>query len=196
MPTDFLKLPFSFEESYLLSDLHFCLDFTWKSHFNISDYSGDWKIIALRSPTGAFSDINTHSQRSYSDTELMIHCKYFRHITDLLECEKEAVRLMSLAAGSTIKSHKDNALSYMDGDFRLHIPIQTEPEVKFYFNDSPIHMGLGETWYGDFGQVHRIEHTGSKARIHLVIDCVRNNWSDKVLLKRVLILNSMLRKNV
>lgn len=69
----------------------------------------------------------------------------------MLNCDQESVRLMSLSPGSIIKEHIDQKLSYMDGDCRIHIPIITENEVIFYFNQQAIRMQVGEAWYGDLG---------------------------------------------
>lgn len=42
------------------------------------------------------------------------------------------MRLLSLAPGSYIREHTDNALVYEDGEMRIHIPVQTNPEVEYY----------------------------------------------------------------
>ncbi|MCB0648977.1 MAG: aspartyl/asparaginyl beta-hydroxylase domain-containing protein [Saprospiraceae bacterium] len=180
MAIDFLKLPFEFDEQLLLRDLDICQEYVWKDHFNTSDYVGEWKIIALRSTTGESVEITASPAQDYKDTELLSACSYFKKAIDTLECEKESVRLMSLAAGSLIKEHTDNMLTYLEGNFRIHIPIRTEPEVTFFFNKVPVNMKVGEMWYGDFSMPHSIEHLGKFPRVHLVIDCLRNDWSDQL----------------
>jgi len=37
-------------------------------------------------------------------------------------------------------------------------------------------MGPGEAWYLNFDLVHRVENNGAEERVHLVIDCVVNDW--------------------
>ena len=179
MATNFLKLPFEFDAQLLQADLSNCQNYIWRDHFNTSDYEGEWKIIALRSISGKSQEI-TASSGDYKDTELMESCHYFREVIDTLQCQKESIRLMSLAPGSLIKPHRDNLLSYLEGFFRIHVPVTTEPEVMFFFDEQSVQMKAGEMWYGDFGVLHSISHGGTRPRVHLVIDCLRNEWSDQL----------------
>jgi len=41
-------------------------------------------------------------------------------------------------------------------------------------------MAMGECWYGNFNVIHRVEHNGKHPRIHLVIDGLRNEWTDDI----------------
>ena len=41
-------------------------------------------------------------------------------------------------------------------------------------------MKVGECWYADFNLPHYVSNYGDTGRIHLVIDCLRNDWSDKL----------------
>lgn len=177
-PNDFLRLPYLFDGEKLDRDLALCLSREWKEHFNPADYAGDWKIIALRSENGREDAITANDRARYQDTELLARCGYFTEILDGLACEKQSVRLMRLNPGSRIKEHRDHGLSYPDGVFRLHIPIRTNEGVAFYVNARSVPMRRGECWYADFDLPHRVENLGAEPRIHLVIDCLRNEWTD------------------
>ncbi len=37
-------------------------------------------------------------------------------------------------------------------------------------------MGEGEAWYLDLNLRHTVRNRGDETRIHLVIDCVVNDW--------------------
>lgn len=180
MPNSFLKVPFSFSEASLLADFQICESFQFTPHFNTRDYSGDWTSISLRSPSGEVSNIVAHaaSWKEYKDTPLLKACPFFSEIIDSFRCKKEAIRLLKLAPGSKIKEHTDYNLSYADGLFRIHIPIQTNSEVYFYIDKKRVVMEVGSCWYGDFNLPHRVENLGETDRVHLVMDCVRNDWSD------------------
>ena len=39
-------------------------------------------------------------------------------------------------------------------------------------------MKTGECWYANFNLPHFVSNEGDDDRIHLVIDCLRNDWSD------------------
>lgn len=176
----FLKLPFSYALNLLLTDLKICESETWVDHFNKNDYQGDWTIISLRSPGGNTDTIYTHGNEQYVNTPLLQSCPYFSQIIQAFLCEKQAIRLMKLFPGSEIKAHRDSECGYEDGVFRIHIPLITQPEVLFYFDGHPLHMGVGECWYGNFNALHRIVHGGTIPRVHLVMDCLRNAWSDEL----------------
>jgi len=170
----------TFDTRLLEADLAIALEQNWHNHYNASDYSGDWKIIALRSENGNESSITAKDSNNYQDTELLSHCLYFKQILEGFQCEKQAVRLMQLAPQSKIKTHRDYSLGYADGIFRIHIPIRTNSGVSFVVDGHHIPMKEGECWYANFNLPHSVENMGELSRIHLVIDCIRNAWSDDV----------------
>jgi hypothetical protein len=59
---------------------------------------------------------------------------------------------------------------------RLHIPVFTNKDVWFYIDDVAIQMKEGECWYMNANLRHRVSNNGSTDRIHLVIDCIVNDW--------------------
>ena len=182
MKTAFFKLPFHFSEEKLLNDLEICKSYNFTSHFNKNDYSGDWTSIALRSQNGEMDNIFAlpQGEKKYKDTVLLEKCVYFREIVDSFECEKESIRLLNLKPGSVIKEHTDYNLGYEDGVFRIHIPIATNEGVHFFINSEEVKMLPSECWYGNFNLLHSVRNEGKTDRIHLVMDCIRNDWSDKL----------------
>ena len=179
MNNDFFKLPFSFKEAALTQDLTTCWQVHWSQHFNQKDYSGDWASIALRSASGRADDIHAHpTHQAYIDTPLLAKCRYFRQICDQFRCEKESVRLLALAPGSVINEHTDPHSGYPYGLFRLHIPVQTDDAVRFRVAGVDLPMLAGECWYANFHLLHSVRNEGLTGRVHLVIDCRRNAWSD------------------
>jgi Aspartyl/Asparaginyl beta-hydroxylase len=181
MKNAFFKLPFSFNKQMLSNDLETCLSENWKAHFNSQDYEGSWTSIALRSPTGKADDILTIAKENcYFDTPLLGKCRYLKEIIESFECAKETVRLLRLSPNSVVKEHNDFQLGYEYGFFRLHIPINTSSEVSFRVGGTEIPMTSGECWYANFHLPHSVANQSNFERIHLVIDCLRNDWSDKL----------------
>jgi hypothetical protein len=182
MKTAFLKLPFHFSEEKLLDDLAICKNYNFTSHFNKNDYSGDWTSISLRSENGEMNNIFAlpQTEKKYRDTELLQKCTYFKAIIDSFECEKESIRLLNLKPDSIIKEHTDYNLGYEDGIFRIHIPITTNEGVHFFINHEEVKMLPEECWYGNFNLPNSVRNDGETDRIHLVMDCLRNDWSDKL----------------
>ena len=176
-----LKLAVSFDVGLLQRDLKFCLKESWSAHYNQQSYSGDWSIISLRSADGNPQNVNAISFNSeFQDTSLLYRCPYFKMVLDSFLCDKSSVRLMNLAAGASIKEHADLDLSFQSGILRLHIPIQTNEAVEFYVDNQRVVMNEGECWYGNFELPHKVFNKSEEDRIHLVIDCLRNDWLDQL----------------
>lgn len=176
----FFLLPLQFEVDRLLQDLQLCEAEQWSAHYNQKDYTGEWSGIALRSQSGKSKDLVAVSSDSFVDTPLLSECHYFREIVSHFECPIEVVRLLALSPGSLIKTHRDPGLGYAFGRFRLHIPILTDPGVDFTVDSVNLLMEAGQCWYADFSLPHSVAHQGQQRRIHLVIDGVRNAWTDQL----------------
>ncbi|WP_316837552.1 aspartyl/asparaginyl beta-hydroxylase domain-containing protein [Pedobacter nutrimenti] len=176
---NYIKFSTSYHTGKLQSELTEVLKEEWPLHFNTRDFNGDWRSISLRSASGQNKDIYAHPDVTYQDTPALGLMPYVKEILDSWKCDKEAVRLLSLAPGSFIKPHQDQGCSYADGQFRIHIPIVTNPEVYFTIEDERLHLAEGECWYMDFSATHSIVNAGSSARVHLIIDGIRNDWTDQ-----------------
>jgi len=177
-----LKLPFEFDRSLLQADLQSIQDSSWVTHYNQADYSGSWTTLALYSKDGSSSSIYAGMDNTVGlkATPIMDACEYIRETLETFQFEKIAVRLMRLNVGAVIKPHRDNALGYEDGEFRLHIPITTNPDVNFILGGERIIMDEGTCWYINANEVHSVTNQGTTDRIHLVIDGKRNEWTDQI----------------
>ncbi len=178
----FLKLPFKFDVDKLYNDLKVAVSTGYKGHFNKDGYEGSWGAINLRSLQGSLDNIlpGINSEDVYLDTEVLSNCTYLKEIVDSFLCEKQSVRILNLTAGSEILEHKDLNMGYEDGYMRIHVPVQTNEEVFFYIDNQRVEMKPGECWYGNFNSPHRVHNRSNEDRIHLVIDMVRNEWSDEL----------------
>ncbi len=175
-----LKLPFEFNPVKLKNDLSQINKDEWTAHFNKSTYEGGWSGAALCAPAGAVHPIQklnpNPGTEDYEDTELMKRCFYITSVLNNFKCPLKSVRLLKLSYGSIIKEHVDYFLAFEEGEARIHIPVQTNPQLYFYLNDKRIIMNEGEAWYLNFNLKHRIENKGKTDRVHLVIDCKVNEW--------------------
>lgn len=176
----YLKLPFSFDIAKLQHDLALAVRSPWIKHFNIQAYEKDWSCIPLRSVGGRIDHILPIDSEEFQDTEILEQCAYFREVIAQFQCEKTSIRLMSLATGGVIKEHRDAGSSIEDGITRLHIPIQTTPEVIFTIDHIPVHFSAGDTWYLNASCLHGVRNASQHARVHLMLDCVSNSWLEKV----------------
>lgn len=150
----------------------------WLPHFNIKHYEGNWTVLPLRSPGGASEQIipDLMGNQGYAETPMLNSCPIIKKLLESFQCPMMAARLMNLSPGSFIKEHCDQDLAYEKGEARLHIPITTNPQVAFYVNSERVIMGEGECWYINVNLPHKVRNDGTTDRIHLVVDCVVNEW--------------------
>lgn len=180
-----IKLPFDFDKEQLVIDTNRVIKKKWVDHYNSLDYSGKWTSIALMSNGGKSTNINafSNSTADFIPTDALDFCEYFKKILDGFLFEKTSVRLLNLGSGAEIKPHTDHCLGYEDGVFRLHIPIITNPDVEFILDNKRLIMREGECWYLNANFMHSVKNGGNNDRIHLVIDGIRNKWTDDIFLK-------------
>ncbi|TDW51554.1 aspartyl/asparaginyl beta-hydroxylase [Flavobacterium sp. 270] len=181
----YIKFSIAFDTDKLKSDLAKIINKNWIDHYNTNGYSGKWTSVALMSKDGKSDSIYAlpSDDDKMMDTEILDSCTYFKEVLDGFLFEKTAVRLLQLAVGAEIKPHSDHCLGYEDGSFRLHIPIITNPDVEFILDDKRLIMNEGECWYIDANFIHSVANRGKQDRIHLVIDGIRNDWSDALFFK-------------
>jgi len=179
-----LKLPLRFDATRLQADLAGIPAEEYVPHFNTAYYQGDWSAVPLRSIGGRADHIypDPTTKDAFADTPLLERCAYVREVLATLRCLKRAVRFLRLKSGSVIKEHRDHELGIEDGEVRLHIPVITNAEVEFVLNQVRVVMREGECWYLNVNQPHRVANRGATDRIHLVVDCVVNDWLHELLL--------------
>ena len=180
-----IRLPLTFDPRLLHADLDRVAAEEWMPHYNKNDYEGQWRVAGLRTLGGSVRRILSSpaaNVEEYSATPLLVRCPYFQQVLAAFECPVGSARLMSLGAGSQIREHSDSTIEYKDNDARLHIPVATNPAVEFYLARQRVVMNEGETWYLDFSEPHSVVNAGTTDRVHLVLDCVVNDWLRELLL--------------
>lgn len=177
---NYIKFAASYDAAQLNAELQEVLNEEWPPHFNTKDFNGDWRSISLRSASGSSNDIYALPSQTFQNTPVLDKVPYIKQIIDSWHCELEAVRLLALAPGSFIKPHQDPGCGYHDGFFRIHIPIVTNPGVRFTIDGDELHLKAGECWYMDFSRTHSIINEGATTRVHIIIDGIRNEWTDKL----------------
>jgi quercetin dioxygenase-like cupin family protein len=175
-----LQLGLKFDPSRLRDDLAKIADDDWIDHFNTRDYEGAWSGVALRGPANAAHPIQSlvanPGTTDWANTEFLQRCPYFSAVLAAFKCPLLSVRLLRLDPGAVIKEHTDHSLSLEDGEVRLHVPVLTDPRVRFYLNGRRVILGEGETWYLNVNLSHRVTNDSSRPRVHLVADCVVDDW--------------------
>lgn len=172
------KLPLRFDPDRLKEDLARLGADEWVPHFNTSYYEGDWSGIALRAVGGRAGQLypDPTATDDFADTPILARCPYFQEVLAAFHCPLTSVRLLKLAAQSNIREHKDYKLGFEDGELRVHVPVVTNLDVAFFLAGEQVIMQEGEAWYLDLNLRHRVENHSDIDRIHLVIDCMVNDW--------------------
>lgn len=173
-----LRLPFRFDAAGLREDLEGFFSGDFVPHFNTHHYEGDWSALALRSIGGMAEHIfpDPSQPRAFADTPLLARCPHVRKVLSSFHCPLMAVRFLRLKAGSVIREHRDYELGFDDGEVRLHVPVTTNPEVDFRLSGRRLIMAEGECWYVNVDFPHSVANRGSTDRVHLVIDCMVDEW--------------------
>lgn len=179
-PSTYLRLPLSFDAARMQQEIARFAATDWLAHFNTGAYENGWSVLPLRSAGGDGRDIMSRDGVAYADTPHLAHCPYLRQVIGAFACEVGAARLMSLAPGAVIREHRDPGTALADGVTRIHIPIHTSPQVLFRIDGADVHFSAGHAWYMDASCRHAVENRGTAPRVHLVIDCVTNDWLEQL----------------
>jgi len=152
----------------------------WMPHFQKLHYEGGWTVLPLRSLEGNLDEKFPFAlggrPANYAATPLLALCPAIGAFLDSLSCPVLSARLLNLRSGSVIKPHQDMELAFENGEARLHIPIFTNPEVEFVIDDERVVMEPGTCWYINANLMHHVTNRGASDRIHLVVDCVVDDW--------------------
>ena len=181
--TRYIKFNQQYNVRLLQSELATAMALNWQDHFNKKDYNGSWQSISLQSASGKEDDIlANYGKEGYQETDLLKKLPYIKSIIDSWHCPKESIRLLALHPGAEIKPHRDRGCNYVNGVCRIHIPIQTNQAVQFKVSDEFLVLEEGSSWYIDFDETHSIVNNGQSVRVHLVMDTLRNSWTDALFL--------------
>jgi hypothetical protein len=170
------QLPLQFDAAQLQEALALVSPDVWPAHAVKIHYDEGWGGIALRSGSGRVDDLEAVPPHKYRNTPLLEQSAYLREVLAAFQCSLARVRLLRLAVGAVIHEHVDEGFGRGCNQIRLHIPIQTNPGVEFYSDGERVTMAPGECWFIDTTYPHRLANRGDAERIHLVIDCVVNDW--------------------
>jgi hypothetical protein len=80
-------------------------------------------------------------------------------------------RLMRLSGHAEVTPHVDVHYYWRDR-MRVHVPIVTQPTVRFMCGGEEINMMEGECWIFDTWSKHRVINDAERSRTHLVVDTV------------------------
>lgn len=166
-----LKLPFQFDASRIITELS---QFSKSDYYDI--YNPSVTLETLWCQVFIVPVAGEDGLPVFLPNDNLKKCPYLLSIFEMFECTVETFRVHSLDAGASIKPHRDTGFCFEDGKVRLHIPIKTNDKVEILLEKENVVMKPGECWYCNFDILHEVHNKGDEARIHLIIDCMVNDW--------------------
>jgi hypothetical protein len=163
LPRPFFKLPRAFDAARLRQELAALPSDSWAPHPNGLAGNSSVRLISV---DGAENDLVDGSMR---ETAHLASMPYVRQVLASFGVPWSRTRLLRLAPGANVPSHADINYHWFYR-VRLHIPVTTRPEVRFYCGGACVHMAPGEAWLFDNWRLHNVVNPTADERIHLVAD--------------------------
>jgi len=135
----------------------------WARHPN--DVPGNSAVRLISVDGGENDEVDGRMQ----PTPHLEQSPYLRQVLASFGVVWSRSRLLRLAAGAEVPEHADINYHWFNR-VRMHVPITTQPEVRFHCGGESVHMAAGEAWIFDNWRLHRVENRSAHERIHLVAD--------------------------
>lgn len=166
LPVPFIQLPLYFDADVLAAEVEALGEEVWRDH--PQKFPGN-SMLPLLAAGGEPS--NESFIGEMAPTPELLRCPYLLQTISSLGAVVGRTRLMRLAGQAEVTPHVDQGYYWTDR-VRVHVPIITQPTVRFECDGVTIHMAAGECWIFDTWREHNVENDASRSRIHLVVDTV------------------------
>jgi hypothetical protein len=161
----FHRLPLRVDAARLHAEVRAFRDHEWRpDRFRVAGYSS----LNLVSYRGGDNDAQASPMRA---TAYLARAPYLRQVLAALEAPLAEVRLRWLDGAEHVPPHHDSHHYFFDR-LRVHVPITTDPSVRFVCDGEAVHMAAGEVWAFDRQRLHSVENAARASRIHLIADTV------------------------
>lgn len=162
----FIQLPLLFDAGRLADEMRKLGDDAWREH--PLKYPGNHALPLIAVNGDPHNDGVSGPMRP---TPYLERCPYLMQVLGEIGAVWGHTRLMKLTASAEVTPHVDINY-YWRERMRVHVPIQTQPGVRFVCGDSEVNMGAGECWLFDTWRLHRVVNVPGHERVHLVADTV------------------------
>ncbi|HWF01466.1 MAG TPA: sulfotransferase [Caulobacteraceae bacterium] len=162
----FLQLPVSFDAERLAAEVAAVAASAWRPH--PQGYPGNDALPLITTGGDPASDARDGAM---GPTAELLACPYLMQVLDALGATWGRSRLMRLSGAAEVTPHVDTDYYWRD-HMRVHVPIVTQPTVRFVCGDEVVNMAPGEAWVFDTWSLHSVHNDAVRARTHLVADTV------------------------
>lgn len=162
----FIQLPLLFETHQLVEEIEALGESPWKPHPQAFAGNSMLPLLAVNGDPDieAFAGV-------MQPTPSLQRCTYLKQLLASLGATIGRTRLMRLAGQAEVTRHADQGYYWRDR-VRVHVPIVTQPSVRFECDGQTINMAAGECWIFDTWRKHSVKNDSVLSRIHLVCDTV------------------------
>ena len=144
----FLQLPIGFDAQALADEVLAIDESSWLPHPN--GLPGNTALTLITTEGVA------ESNRLYGPmlpTKHLLRCPYLMQVLASIGATWGRTRLMRLSGQAEVRMHVDIHY-YWRERMRVHVPIVTQPTVRFHCGDATINMAAGECWIFDTWRPH------------------------------------------
>lgn len=167
LESEFYRLPLRFDVDKMIEEISAFPESQWRTH--PKGLAGNSSLI-LVSANGEMND-DFAGSAPMKITPLLARCQYLQQVIASFNTPVSRTRLMRLEGEHTVPIHTDWTYHWFRR-IRIHVPIITYPEVRFYCNNNDVNMAGGEAWIFDNFKPHWVVNPINQTRIHLVIDTI------------------------
>lgn len=168
----FIQLPLLFDAPALADEIASLGEAMWRPHPQGFAGNSMLPLVAVGGDPG-----NEAFAGEMAPTPALQRCGLLQQVLGALGATIGRTRLMRLAGQAEVKLHVDQGY-YWAERVRVHVPIVTQPTVRFECGGAVLNMTAGECWIFDTWRQHRVVNDAAASRIHLVVDTVgaKNFW--------------------
>ncbi|HEY0179850.1 MAG TPA: aspartyl/asparaginyl beta-hydroxylase domain-containing protein, partial [Dokdonella sp.] len=167
LPVPFIQLPLLFDADALAAEVAAFDVNLWRPH--PSGFPGNDALpIAAVDGDPERGDALEGPMRP---TPALLASPYMQQVLASLQAVLGRIRLMRLSGRAEVTLHVDSDY-YWAERVRVHVPILTQPTVRFSCGGATVNMAAGECWIFDTWRMHHVLNDAERERIHLVVDTV------------------------
>lgn len=162
----FIQLPLRFDSARLAAEVDALGEGVWRPH--PQGFPGNSMLPLVAAGGDAANEAFSGPMRPTPELE---RCPYLWQVFASIGATVGRSRLMRLSGHAEVTRHVDQGYYWIER-VRVHVPIVTQPTVRFECGGAAINMAEGECWIFDTWRQHRVINDAERSRIHLVIDTV------------------------
>lgn len=162
----FIRLALTVDASLLAAEVAALPESAWRAH---PEGAPGNTAVPLVATNGDPEDDSVTGPMQ--PTPSLADMPYHRSVLAALGAPIGRTRLMRVASEGALGMHVDTN-RYWQEHLRVHVPVITDPSVRFTCDDADVHMAPGEVWVFDTWRRHGVDNPAGFDRVHLVIDTV------------------------